>query len=154
LNILKSLKDFFQKKDERTGIDLLKQYNEVLFHKMVSKSQSNSFKNDKTCIELFKDSILIIFDFKEKIKIGAGARQTNKDYRNQQLRSCFGVTIFYKGDDSNQIKQLNYAVISDNTSQNAEMVINYLRFIRKQEIYKKIEKRNIKIWMDVGMYNV
>ena len=150
LNILKSLKDFFQKKNEKQGVDLLKQYNEVLYHKMVAICQRNSFKNDQTNIEFYKDSILIIFDFKEKIRIGTGVKQTNKEYRNQQLRSCFGVTIFYKDDDSNKIKQLNYAVISDINSQTAEMVVYYLRFIRMQDRYKKIEKKNIKVWMDVG----
>ena len=62
-----------------------------MFHKNVAKVQRSAYNTQRKDINLLRDKILIEIDFKEKIVIGLSPRQINKDYYNQQLRSCLGI---------------------------------------------------------------
>ena len=62
-----------------------------MFHKNVAKAQRSAYNVQRKDVNVLRDKILIELDFKEKIVIGLSPRQINKDYYNQQLRSCLGI---------------------------------------------------------------
>ena len=71
-------------------IDILNDYEAILFHKNIAKCQRQAYNRDRKDIELMKKSILIEIDFKQKITIGLSPRQLSKEYYNQDARSCLG----------------------------------------------------------------
>lgn len=72
----------------------LKDYKEVIFHKETADRQRRSYNEMRTDEELLKKNILIDIDFKEKIIIGMGPNQRNKDFYNYQKRSLLGIFKF------------------------------------------------------------
>ncbi len=89
-------------------------------------------------------------DFKQKIKIGYGPRQTNKEWYEQQVRSLLGIGIYYS--DENDVIQLINVDIVTKMSNSALSVVKCLRFLRSQSFFKLIDKRNYVIWADCGSH--
>ena len=72
--------------------DLQSSYDQqILFHENVARAQRIAYKNDHESIQQLKETLLIELDFKQKIVIGMSPRQVNKEYYQQQIRSCLGL---------------------------------------------------------------
>lgn len=69
----------------------IKDYQQILFHENVARAQRIAYKNDHESIQQLKETLLIELDFKQKIVIGMSPRQVNKEYYQQQIRSCLGL---------------------------------------------------------------
>ena len=69
----------------------IKDYQQILFHENVARAQRIAYKNDHESIRQLKETLLIELDFKQKIVIGMSPRQVNKEYYQQQIRSCLGL---------------------------------------------------------------
>jgi nucleotidyltransferase/DNA polymerase involved in DNA repair len=69
----------------------IKDYQQILFHENVARAQRIAYKNDHESVQQLKETLLIELDFKQKIVIGMSPRQVNKEYYQQQIRSCLGL---------------------------------------------------------------
>lgn len=68
----------------------LKNFEVILFHKNIAKSQRvayNKYCRNATCLG---DSICIELDFKQKINVGYSPRQVNSEYYDPVTLSCLG----------------------------------------------------------------
>ena len=148
INIFQNLRIFFKSKNDDSAVELVKEYIQILFHKNVAKLQRNAYNNDRKNLKLFDNSILIVGDYKQRIKMGTSKRPVNDQFFKQKLRSCFSFGIYYK-DKNDKIQCINFDIIS-NLEQTAETVVKYSRFMRNQSFFKDIEKNNYIIWMDAG----
>jgi hypothetical protein len=68
----------------------LKDYQQIIFHQNVARAQRLAYKKDHTYIDGLRNKILIEIDFKQKILIGMSPRQANREFYEQELRSCLG----------------------------------------------------------------
>lgn len=68
----------------------IKDYQTLLFHKNVAKTQRSAYKNHLKVEEL-RDKILIELDYKQNIKIGLSPRQVSSEYYSQKDRCCLGI---------------------------------------------------------------
>lgn len=69
-------------------------YKEVMFHKFVASSQREAYNTQRKSVDILSRQIIIEADFKQKIPIGMGPRQPNKEYYEQVLRNCLGWFTF------------------------------------------------------------
>jgi hypothetical protein len=69
----------------------IKDYQQILFHENVARAQRIAYKNDHESVQQLKETLLIELDFKQKIVIGMRPRQVNKEFHQQQIRSCLGL---------------------------------------------------------------
>ena len=65
----------------------------VLAHRFIQRTQRNAYNQQRKSKEFLRGKILIEIDYKQKINIGLSPRQVNKEYYNQELRSCLGNKI-------------------------------------------------------------
>ena len=56
----------------------------------------------------------------------------------------------YYTDENENIKLINFDLISSDLSQDASAVIRGLRILRQQPFFKEIEKPEYVIWLDTG----
>lgn len=82
--------------------------------------------------------MVIELDFKQKIAIGLGPRQVNKENYNQVQRCVLGFGIYYYNQMEDKIMLLNVDVIGDaNMSQDALSVVKSFRMMREQNFLRK-----------------
>ena len=68
----------------------------IEFHKQIANFQRKAYKNHlQNHNNILNTSILIEFDYKQKISIGLSPRQVSSEYRNQQVRSCLGIILLF-----------------------------------------------------------
>jgi hypothetical protein len=77
ITVLKNLIIFLKTKQEIDAIKNAKDYIEILFHKNNAKRQRAEFNKNRKDKDLLNRSNLIIFDYKEKVRINTSLRQTN-----------------------------------------------------------------------------
>ena len=65
-------------------------YKDVMFHKFIANSQREAYNSQRKDVEILRQHIIIEADYKQKILIGMGPRQPNKEYYEQTLRNCLG----------------------------------------------------------------
>jgi len=82
----------FQKLKE--NISHIKDFEQILFHQNVARAQRMAYKNHHENLNQLKETLLIEIDFKQKIVIGMSPRQVNKEFYEQQVRSCLGKLLF------------------------------------------------------------
>jgi len=70
---------------------------------------------------LKKKELLIVIDYKEKLKIGLSPRQISSEFYAQQQRSLLGFCVFYK-DDYNNLESIYFDIVSDCLKQSAYTV--------------------------------
>ncbi len=93
---INELKKFFEEKSEIPQnikgqiIDFIRENKLIEFHRKLSKVQRESYAKMQKDKSLLTNSILIDFDFKQKILIGMSPRQTNDEYYVQKQRNVFG----------------------------------------------------------------
>jgi hypothetical protein len=119
----------------------------IEFHRSIAKRQRLPYEKDRTDIPL--DTLVIDLDFKQKIVIGDGPRQTNLTHYSQKQKSMLGFGLYYK-DDNNQMQTMNINLISDCLTEDSFYVVSAFRFIRKQDFFIKIKKSKYKVWFDTG----
>jgi hypothetical protein len=91
---LQNLLSLFEEEIEINGIEIIQKYTEILFHKMSANRQKKCFNDDRKNLILLEDTLVINIDWKQKVNIGMCERQPNANYRNQDLRSCFGFKLY------------------------------------------------------------
>ena len=121
---------------------------EVALHRILGKTQRDCYNHMREDKVLLDDKILIVIDFKAKIKLAQGPRQLNNEFYEanssvtERLLLSFG--IYYL--DAEEIKCLNADLILNDCTENAFTVINSFKFLRTQSFFKQIEKKNYIIW--------
>ena len=73
----------------------------------------------------------------------------SKEYYVQKSRTLLGIGIFYLDESENKIKIISVDFVTE-LSSNAICVIACFNLMRKQNFFKKIEKKNYEIWCDCG----
>jgi hypothetical protein len=127
------------------------------FHRDIYKRQRstyNKFRKDKNFL---KNNLLIDFDYKEKLSVGHGPLSESFYKQRSISYLSFGVyfvqTIIDKENNSNEeIICNNYDILSDNLHQDGNAVVRALRFIREQDSFKIIDKKNYTIISDCGSH--
>ncbi|CAF0844074.1 unnamed protein product [Brachionus calyciflorus] len=128
-------------------ISEIKDFETILFHKNVARSQRSTYNEQKNA-DFLKDKVFIEVDFKQKIKIGLSPRQINSEYYNQISRSCLGFGIYYNSEGHDNLKLINFDIISSDLNEDARAVVRGFRFLRMQEFFKEIDQKNYIVWMD------
>ena len=113
---------------------------------MSADRQKKCFNDDRKNLILLEDTLVINIDWKQKINIGLCERQPNANYRNQDLRSCFGCKLYTA--ILGEVKSVFFVVISDIVEQTAENTAFLLRFIRKHPRFKELDKKHYIFYMD------
>ena len=122
---------------------------EIAQHKDLAKRQRDCYNSMRNNKELLKDRILIVIDFKAKIKLAEGPRQLNNEFyeentkEKERLLLSFGI---YFLNDSNEIKCLNADLVLNDCTETSFVVINCFKFLRTQQFFKNIEKKDYIIW--------
>ena len=80
------------------------------------------------------ENTFIELDFKQKIHLGKGPRQTSGDFYVEQQRAFIGFGIYHV-DLNGSIKCLNMDVVFNHNNNKCCNAIAAFRFIRKQEIF-------------------
>ena len=120
----------------------------MALHRNLGKTQRDCYNHMREDKRLLDDKILIVIDFKAKIKLAEGPRQLNNEFYEanssvkERLLLSFG--IYYLDDE--EIKCLNADLVLNDCTENAFTVINSFKFLRTQSFFKKIEKKNYIIW--------
>jgi hypothetical protein len=70
--------------------ELVYNYKILDFHRKLANTQREAYNDMKKNKDILRDSILIDFDFKQKIVIGLSPRQTNEEFYEQKQRCLFG----------------------------------------------------------------
>jgi hypothetical protein len=52
--------------------------------------------------------------------------------------------------NNGKVSSIRVDIFSDSTDQDGEHVLRSFRFLREQEFFKKIEKKNINVFCDAG----
>ncbi len=115
------------------------------YHRSIAERQRLQFEKDKKNIA--SKSIMILCDWKEKIKIGKkyifyfslsdkfvsnlgmGPRQISQEFYSQEQRTLLGFCCFYR-DENNIIQKKYFDIISDHLKQTAYVVIKSFRYIQ------------------------
>lgn len=145
-------------------------YETISFHKLIAKAQRNAYKNHLNA-ENLKNKILIEIDYKQKIKIGFSPRQITREYYEQKERSCLGKSCYnfgnpqcdinknrflgigvYYVNKNNEVKVINFDVISSDLNENSYTTVRGLRLLREQKFFQNIEKPDYIVWTDCGKH--
>ena len=59
-------------------------------HRNIANTQRKSYNEQRKSMNILTKNILIEVDFKQKIPIGLSPRPINKEYYEQELRTCSG----------------------------------------------------------------
>ena len=120
-------------------------------HKKITTRQRLAYNQMKNDVELLANSILIEIDFKQKIHLGAGPRNVSGDFYVEQQRSFIGFGVYYK-DEANKLQCLNMDVVFNHNRNQCIQALSAFRLIRKQNVFKKVEKTKYLIWTDCGKH--
>ena len=79
-------------------------------------------------------------------------RQASEEFYEQQLRTCLGFGVYYV--QNNQIKVINFDIISDCLEEDAHATIRGFRILIEQPFFKQISKyrKDYIIWLDTGKH--
>lgn len=80
-----------------------------------------------------------------------GPTQVSKEFYNQKFRTLFGLGIYYLNEKTNSIEYISFDVISE-LPHSGESVVRCLRLLRRQQFFKKIDKKSYFFWSDVGTH--
>ena len=105
-------------------VQKLKKIELLDFHYSIAKRQRERFNYLKHNVP--EDSIFIVFDFKEKVKIGLSPEQMSQEFYNLKSRFVLGFGIYYW--ENNKLEKLNVDLISDNMGQKAVSFIYAFKF--------------------------
>lgn len=123
----------------------LEDYNLVLHHKITAYCQRDVYKYQISSKEILKNKIIIEMDYKQKITLGFNnQRQISNEFYKKKTRSCLGFGIYFL--EMDEIKLINFDIISYDTSQGGIEVIRGFKVFQNQLFFKKIiRKENINI---------
>ncbi|CAF1001538.1 unnamed protein product [Brachionus calyciflorus] len=130
-------------------LKIIKEIEVIDKHIDIAQRQRNVYNLNRK--NLPDSTILIEIDWKQKIVIGMSPRQISREYRKQQQRTLLGFGIYHR-DDNNLIKLINVDIIASFLSQKGKDVVSAFRFLRGQEMFKKIDKKKYIIWTDAGTH--
>jgi hypothetical protein len=122
---LLEVKNYFESFDKplnnKDDITLIKIDESLLIKKHINaaKRQRESYIQSKN--NLKNGNILIVMDYKEKIKIGMSPRQISSEFYSQKQRSFLGFCVFYR-DKNNILQSIYFDIISDCLKQTAYTV--------------------------------
>ena len=120
------------------------------FHREIAIRQRNAYNYFRQSKEFLKNNIFLEFDYKQKLNIGLGP--LNNSFYKQRTISYLTFGLYYV--ENNEIKCINYDLLSDNLHQDSNAVIRGLRFIRSLESFKRIEanRKNYTVFCDCGSH--
>jgi hypothetical protein len=151
----------------KLSVELINDYEQIVFHQNVNKVQRACYKNHHKSISILNNKLLIEIDYKQRIRLGMSPRQVGQEYYNQETRSCLGWSIpfnalffffnnfQFKGFgiyfvENNEIKEINFNIISANLEQGAAVAVLGFRVLRNQDFFKKIDTHDYIVWTDCG----
>lgn len=69
------------------------------------------------------------------------------------MKIGFGIYYIAKNEnDQNEIKMINFDIITSDLKQTGQAAVRGFRFLRKQKFFEKIEKKNYIVWSDCGKH--
>ena len=140
-------------KQKQKNLDAIK------YHYAIAERQKKFYNQLRTDSELLNDSILIDIDYKQKIFFGKnGPRQKTADFYKYNSCSLLGFGVYYcdkrfnmeTRKTENFVNCSNFDLLSEDTSQKANDFINAFRYLRKNSIFKSIEKNKYIIFTDTA----
>jgi hypothetical protein len=153
----------------KSSLELINDYEQIIFHQNVSKIQRLCYTNTLKSIETLTGKIFIELDYKQRMRIGMSPRQVGQEYYNQIMRSCLGekyknklffvnmrlTNYNYLGFgiyfvQNNEIKEINFNLISSNLEQDGLAAVRGFRKLREQEFFKTVDTKDYIVWSDCG----
>ena len=117
-------------------------------HIKVYRCQYKTFKELKQIEYLKKnlDTALLIFDFKENIKINSGPIEYDDTFRNKQPITILGFILYYFDKSSDLVKKKNFNILSTILNHDANFVKESLKLLKNElNLFK-----NLQIFVDAG----
>ena len=139
--------------DIKNAIEKIENCQLLDFHEEIADRQRTSYNSMRNDTDFLQKNLLIEIDYKQKIILGKSPRQRNRDYYdgNMAQRSLLGFGLYYV-DSSKQIQCLNMDIVFHESKQTCLHVIKAINFVRKQDVFKAIDKRHWTIWTDCGTH--
>ncbi len=132
------------------NLELLRQ---LEYHIYIAQRQKNAYNQMTSNISYYDNSILIDYDFKQKLVFGLSPRAKSYEYYFQKQASLLGFGIYYIDPKLPlEVSCLRVNIISDCLDQDAEAVLRGFKFLRSQQFFKDIEKTKINIFSDTGNF--
>ena len=101
-----------KQEDKQTFQQQLEQINEQIifieFHKQMAQVQRDECKRQRE--KVGHGECVIVFDFKQNVKIGTGPRQVSQEYYKQTQQPVFGCVVFSKDQDKKEREQVFHFV--------------------------------------------
>ena len=86
--------DIVESLEIKSMIEIQRNLTTVIGHRTNADTQRKAYNFQRKDKESLRKQILIEVDFKQKIVIGLSPKQINKEYYNQEVRTCLGKNIF------------------------------------------------------------
>ncbi len=118
------------------------------FHREIAIRQRKAYNFCLSNKDYLKNNLVIDFDYKQKLPIGLGP--FGQSFFKQRTISYLTFGVYYVL--NNEIKCINYDILSDNLKQDGNAVIRAFRFIRQLDSFKKIDKKKYSIFCDCGSH--
>ena len=113
-------------------------------HKQIATQQRLTFQNQRKTLSL--SQCIILFDFKENIKVGEGPRETGRDFYGKSQRSVLGFVVYFK--QNGEIKQRFYHFVSEILSHDGLFVRDCINQLLDLEFFRRFNE--IFFWTDCG----
>jgi len=130
-------------------LQVTEKYSIIEEHRSNADRQRKSYNMQKKNTSFLKNKLLIELDYKQKIIVGLSPRHINREFFELEQRVFLGFGIYYV-DNNNEIKVINFNIITDNGNQDAMLTVQLFRIIRRQAFFKAIDQKKYVIWTDCG----
>ena len=145
---------------DRLFQDKNKSLETLAYHYKIALRQKHFYNKLRTDPEaLGEDTIMIDIDYKQKIYYGKNSpNQLTSEFYKYGSCSLLGFGVYFVDKHFNEptkseekfVNVWNFDLLSNDTSQKAHDFINGFRFLRKNPIFKSLEKKNYIIFSDAA----
>ena len=111
----------------------------------MAQVQRDEFKRQRE--KVGHGECVIVFDYKQNVKIGTGPWQVSQEYYKQTQQSVFGCVVFSKDQDKKEREQV-FHFVSDVLSHDGLFACDCLKLLMNQSYLKQFN--SISFWSDCG----
>jgi len=122
-------------------------------HRNYATKQRESFENQIK--DLVIGEAIVLFDFKENIKLGGGPREISQVFFNKSQRTILGVCLITKQKNENNEVETKFSYIdfvSEDLTHDAFFVIRCLKKLFNLEHFQNNRVKNLHLWCDGGKH--
>ena len=149
-HIEKELENFHLSKDEWKYLNQKKQI--YTTHKDYFKKQRSSFEDQIKNLKI--GEVIILFDFKENIKLGGGPREVSQVFYNKSQRTILGFCLIFKQkNEKKEETKVNYInFISEELTHDSFFVKKCFKKLFSFSFFKNNNFKKLHLWCDGGKH--